>query len=51
VFAGVGWPVHPINHSLPATRPLAERFKTALGEISQQQETCGYIIFWVRFEI
>jgi len=35
----------PINHPLPATRPLAERFKTALGEISKQQETCGGIFF------
>jgi len=29
----------PINHALPATWALAERFNNALGEISQQQET------------
>jgi hypothetical protein len=39
----------PINHALPATWALAERFNNALGEISQQQETCGWIIFWVQF--
>jgi len=31
----------PINYALPATRALAERFNNALGEISQQQKTCG----------
>jgi len=37
-----GWSSQgPINHALPATRALAERFNNALGEISQQQETCG----------
>jgi len=40
-----------INHALPATRALAERFNNALGEISKQRETCGSIIFWVSFEI
>jgi len=41
----------PINDALPATWPLAQRLNNALGEISQQQETCGSIIFWVSFEI
>ncbi len=41
----------PINHALPATWALAERFNNGLGQISQQQETCGWIILWVGFEI
>jgi hypothetical protein len=35
----------PINHALPATSALAERFNNALGEISKQQEMCGSIFF------
>jgi hypothetical protein len=35
----------PINHLLPATSALAERFNNALAEISQLQETCGAIFF------
>ncbi len=41
----------PINHALPATGALAERFNNSLGEISKQQETRGSIIFWVSFEM
>jgi hypothetical protein len=37
--------VRLINHALP------ERFNNALGEISDQEETCGSIIFWVSVEI
>jgi hypothetical protein len=45
------FPQGPINHALPATWAPVERLNNALGEISQQQETCGWIIFWVSFEI
>jgi hypothetical protein len=38
----------PINHLLPATWALVERFINAMGEISKHQETCGAIFFgWV----
>jgi len=33
--------MHYLQHEL-----WAERFNNALGEISQQQETCGATIFW-----
>jgi hypothetical protein len=40
------WLVHPINHALPATWALAERFNYALGELGEQEETCGPIKFF-----
>jgi hypothetical protein len=40
VWVNTPWPVPqgPINHALPATSALAERFNNALGELSNRRK-------------